>query len=62
MAFILVQHIGQKNIENCYFFLVKWGDAKKYTWDEIRKNKLYRKWVITRDKNGEYDTNIRYLE
>ena len=48
--------------DTCYFFLIKWSDAKQYSWDEIRKNKLYRKWVVTRDKNGEYDTNIRYLD
>ena len=46
--------------DTTYFFLIKWSDARKYTWDEIRKNKLYRKWIVTRDKNGEYDTNIRY--
>ena len=48
--------------DTTYFFLIKWSDARKYTWDEIRKNKLYRKWIVTRDKNGEYDTNIRYLD
>lgn len=51
---------GKDTPDSCYFFLVKWSDAKQYSWDEIRENKLYRKWVITRDKNGEYDTNIRY--
>lgn len=48
--------------DTTYFFLIKWSDAKQYSWDEIRENKLYRKWVVTRDKNGEYDTNIRYLD
>lgn len=46
--------------DTCYFFLIKWSDAKRYSWNEIRENRLYRKWVVTRDKNGEYDTNIRY--
>ena len=45
-----------------YFFLVKWSDAKKYSWDEIRENKLYRKWVVTRNKKGEFDRNIRYTD
>ena len=45
-----------------YFFLVKWSDAKKYSWDEIREQKLYRKWVVTRDKKGEFDSNIRYSD
>ena len=49
-----------RKTDTCYFFLIKWSDARKYTWDEIRKNKLYRKWIVTRDKNDEYDTNIRY--
>ena len=48
--------------DTCYFFLIKWSDAKKYSWDEIRKNKLYRKWVVMRDTNGEFDTNIRYSD
>ena len=48
------------NTDTCYFFLIKWRDAKRYSWDEIRANKLYRKWVVTKDKNGEYDRNIRY--
>ena len=48
--------------DTCYFFLIKWSDAKRYSWDEIRANKLYRKWVVTRDKNGEHDMNIRYLD
>lgn len=45
-----------------YFFLVKWSGAKKYSWDEIREQKLYRKWVVTRDKKGEFDGNIRYSD
>lgn len=24
--------------------------------------KLYRKWIVTRDKDGNYDKNIRYLD
>ena len=48
--------------DTCYFFLIKWSDAKRYSWDEIRANKLYRTWVVTRDKNGEHDMNIRYLD
>lgn len=48
--------------DTAYFFLIKWSDAKKYTWDEIRKNKLYRKWIVTRDKDGNYEKNIRYSD
>ena len=60
-CFIDYYYLSYKT-DTCYFFLIKWSDAKRCTWDEIRKNKLYRKWVVTRDKNDEYDTNIRYLE
>ncbi|MBO7100328.1 MAG: hypothetical protein J6W21_10735 [Bacteroidaceae bacterium] len=45
--------------DTCYFFLIKWSDAKKYSWDEIRDKKMYRTWIVTKDKDGNYDTNIR---
>ncbi len=48
--------------DTTYFFLIKWSDAKRYSWDEIREQKLYRRWIVTRDKDGNYDTNIRYSD
>ena len=54
-------YLFDKN-DTCYFFLIKWSDAKKYSWDEIRDKKMYRTWIVTKDKDGNYDTNIRYLE
>ena len=48
--------------DTSYFFLIKWSDAKRYSWDEIREQKRYRTWVVTRDKDGNYDKNIRYLD
>ena len=51
-----------RKTDTAYFFLIKWSDAHRYSWDEIRANKLYRKWVVTRDKDGNYDKNIRYLD
>ncbi len=45
-----------------YFFLIKWSDAKRYSWDEIRANKLYRKWIVAKDEDGNYDTSIRYSD
>ena len=51
-----------RKTDTTYFFLIKWSDARKYTWDEIRKNKLYRKWVATRNKKDEYEKNIRYSD
>jgi len=46
--------------DTCYFFLVKWQDAKQYSWDEIRAKKLYRRWVTVKNKDGEFDRNIKY--
>ncbi len=51
-----------RKTDTAYFFLIKWSDARKYTWDEIRKKKLYRKWVATRNKKDEYEKNIRYSD
>ena len=51
-----------RKTDTAYFFLIKWSDARKYSWDEIRENKLYRKWVVTRNKKDEYDRNIRYSD
>ena len=48
--------------DTCYFFLVKYRDAKLYSYDEIRAKKLYGKFVVTRDANGDYDRNIRYTD
>ena len=46
--------------DTCYFFLVKWKDAKNYSFDEIRKKKLYHRLIVTRDKKGKFNTDIRY--
>ena len=43
-----------------YFFLVRYQDAKNHSWDEIRKKKLYRKWVSVKGMCGKMDNNIRY--
>ena len=32
-----------RKTDTTYFFLIKWSDAKRYSWDEIREQKLYRK-------------------
>jgi len=49
------------NSDTCYFFLIKRGDAKSvsYSWDKICSLHLFRKRIVVRDKEGEYDTNIR---
>ena len=60
-CFINYYYLSYKT-DTCYFFLIKWSDAKKYSWDEIRDKKMYRTWIVTKDKDGNYDTNIRYLE
>ena len=45
-----------------YFFLIKYKDAKNHSLDEIRAKKLYKKWVTVRNKEGEFDRNIKYSE
>lgn len=63
ICFIDINYLFDNNkIDTCYFFLIKWSDAKKYSWDEIRDNKMYHTWIVTRNKKGEYDTNIRYSD
>ena len=51
-----------RKTDTTYFFLIKWSDAKRYSWDEIRDKKMYHTWIVTKDKNGEYDKNIRYSD
>ena len=46
--------------DTCYFFLIKLSDAKKFSWDEIRSKKLYGKWIVAKNKNGDFDRNIKY--
>ena len=46
--------------DTCYFFLVRWKDAKQYSWDEIRAKKLYKRWITAKNKDGDCDRNIRY--
>ena len=63
ICFIDIDYLFDNDkIDTCYFFLIKWSDAKKYSWDEIRDKKMYHTWIVARNKNGEYDTNIRYSE
>ena len=47
--------------DTCYFFLVKYKDAKMYSYDEIRAKKLYGKFVVINGSNGIVDRNIRYM-
>ena len=55
-------YCGIKNVDTCYFFMVKYSDSKRYSWDEIRAKKLYGKCITTRNKDGEFDRNIRYTK
>ena len=47
------------NTDTCYFFLIKWKDAKQYSWDEIRIKKLYHRRIVVRDFNGKFDKTIQ---
>ena len=48
-----------ENTDTCYFFLVKWKDAKNHSWDEIRTKKLYRRRIIVRNADGKFDRTIQ---
>lgn len=48
--------------DTCYFFIIKWSDAKKYSWDEIRYRKLYKTWIVARNENAEFPKDIKYIE
>ena len=50
------------NTDTCYVFLVKHEDARNHSWDEIRTKKLYKKWIVIRNEDGEFDRNIKYSE
>ncbi|MDN5553991.1 hypothetical protein [Prevotella sp.] len=47
--------------DTCYFFLIKLGNAKRYSWDEIRAHKIFSRWIVTKNTAGKLDKNIRYL-
>lgn len=50
------------DIDTCYLFLVKWRDAKEFSWDDIRTKNLFNKWIFTKDSKGKYERNIKYLD
>ena len=54
--------VNEYRLFDRYFFLIKLEDAKNHSWDEIRAKKLYKKWITVRNKDGEFDTNIKYSE
>lgn len=47
------------NTDTCYFFLIKWKDAKNHLWDEIRMKKLKIRKIVVRDCNGKFDQTIQ---
>ena len=52
----------RNNTDTCFFFLIRNEDVKNHSWDEIRAKKLYKKWITVRNKDEEFDTNIKYSE
>ena len=48
-----------QNNDTCYFFLIRLRDAKHYPFDEIHLKKLYNTWPVIKDKNREFDRNIK---
>ena len=47
------------NTDTCYFFLIKWKDAKDYSWNEIRMMRLYRQRTVIRNSDGKFNPTIR---
>lgn len=47
------------NTDTCYFFLIKWKDAKNHSWDEIRMKKLYRRRIVVRNYDGKFNQTIQ---
>ena len=45
-----------------YFFLVKYRDAKSYSYDDIYAKKKYEVFVVTKNSNGDFDRNIKYRD
>ena len=44
------------------FLLIKFEDVKRNSWKDICAKKLYHKWMVVRDKNGNLDKDIRYKD
>ena len=53
-------YVNEGLLFHTYFFLIKFKDAKNYSWDEIREKKLYNKWITVKGKDGKFDRNIKY--
>lgn len=49
-----------QNTDTCYLFLIKWKTAKSFSWDEICTKKLFHRWIVIRNKEGNFERNIKY--
>ena len=45
--------------DTCYFYLIKYKDAINNHWNEICKEHLYGKSIITKNKDGKFNTEIK---
>lgn len=50
------------NNDTCYFFLIKWDNAKKFSLHEIRSLKLYNRWATVRGEDGRFNNSISYRD
>ena len=48
--------------DTCYFFLFKFRDINHNSWKEICAKKLYHKWMVVRDRDGNFDRDIKYKD
>lgn len=59
-TFSIVDWALFKDHDTCYFYLIKWRDIRHNSWKEICSKKLYHKYMVVRNKDGNFDRNIRY--
>jgi hypothetical protein len=60
--FSSIRSVGRQAFRhrNGYFFIIKLETARNYTWDEIRKNRLYDTLIVTRETFRENGWRIDY--
>lgn len=44
----IYRYFGELAKDSCYIYAIKWSDATRYTPDEIRKNKLYDRRIVSK--------------
>lgn len=61
-SFCITDWVLFQGHDTCYFYLIKWHDLQHNSWKEICSKGLYYKYMVVRDKNGNFDRDIRYKD